>query len=115
MNVALVSNSLLSDDIIISILCNPLILGQYQFHVRRDMLSSINYICKVKSIPSHPTFDSIFKNKLTNTFLAKPRSSRPLSLRMKTYLDLYQNYFENLITLIPCPEPPWSLPKPFII
>ena len=88
--------------------------GEPQLALRRVKLS-LQYIIKVASTPTNPTYDAIFNPKYIEEYEARKSAIQPLGLRMKPYL-LDAKIDTTIIaeTEVP-PIAPWNFPVPKIL
>ena len=87
--------------------------GEPPLRLRRDMLS-LNYLLKIYSLPNHPSYKILFSATNSNKF-SKPRSTKPMAVRMKDYIDSFDDTCKHQVAFINAPKPPWLMKKPAVI
>lgn len=88
--------------------------GEPPLSLRRIKLS-MQYILKVASTPTNPTYDVIFHPKYMHHYESRSNAIRPLGLRMKFYLEAAKIDTTIIAETEVPPIPPWILPVPKVI
>ena len=77
----------------------------------------LQYASKIKSLPKHPTHDTVFENKYMKLFDVRPNAIRTFGIRIKQFLTAFNidffRHFEN--TFIFFVLPPWYINPPKIV
>ena len=80
---------------------------------RRERLS-LQYAIKLKSTPSNPTFDTVFRPKYSEIFAIRPNAIPTFGLRIKDLIDEANINIETIRQATIPESPPWQLESQLI-
>ena len=87
--------------------------GELPLEERRIKLS-LQYITKLKSIPSNPAYKCVFEPEFVEKYLRNTKTIKPLGIRMKEHLQAGDIHLEKINDEDIYEIPPWELSFPTV-
>ena len=87
--------------------------GELPLEERRIKLS-LQYITKLKSIPSNPAYKCVFEPEFVEKYLRNTKTIKPLGIRMKEHLQAGDIHLEKINDEDIYDIPPWELSFPTV-
>ena len=87
--------------------------GELPLEQRRVKLS-LQYVTKLKSTPSNPAFNCVFRPEYENKYLRNTKVISPLGVRIKEHLEDSNILIEEINHDDIYDIPPWELSSPFV-
>ena len=87
--------------------------GELPLEHRRIILS-LQYVTKLKSTPSNPAFNCVFRPEYENKYLRNTKVISPLGIRIKDHLQSCNILIDEINDDDIYDIPPWELPSPTV-